>query len=570
MSEVLKNLNSRQLRVAEHQYGPLMVVAIPGAGKTRSIVARTVKLIKKGVDPSKILSITFTNKAAEELKIRIAKLVGTKVTACTFHSYCYKLLKNKGNFSIATDSDSERLVKDVCRSQKIEADKFGDMHSRIMYIKDTGTSPKNELEEKILKLYNEKLYNAHTLDFADLLIYGEKILQKEKQPFEYIQVDEYQDVNQRQFNIARLLAHNDNLCVVGDSDQAIYSFRGSDSSYLLKFSEFYPNCETIKLEQNYRSAQKILDFSANVISNNTIRDQKELNSNISGKSPILLKSRTDLDEADLVIEKISDFKRNGKSYEDIAILVRTGWASSTIERKLREVRIPHRVVGSYSFYERSEIRDALGMLRYAYNRKDYLAFERISVSLPKIGKKTAEAGFEKHNKKLDWVYTSADKLVEYKEKTRNAIKDIWDEIDFKKVLKEKYPEDYPERLKNFDQLIGMFVESNMTMEENLGFIALTAKSDEWDETDEALSVVTCHAAKGKEWDTVFVVGCDENLFPHSLAIAGGEVEEERRLFYVACTRAKNNLFLTTSETRYMWGTYNEMNPSRFLSEGFKA
>lgn len=599
-----KTLNEQQIPAAKHFEGPALVVAGPGSGKTRVLTHRIAYLIKNfGVNEHNILCVTFTNKAAQEINTRIVKLLNSQTKlpwSGTFHSICSKILRKDGykigippSFVIYDSGDQLSLMKQILKD-------FGIEHKRAnpKSILNNISGAKNELvtpseyakyaqgyfQKTVAKVYPEyqkRLRKNNALDFDDLLTEtvnllssDEATLYKYQNTFQFILIDEYQDTNKAQYSIGYLLAkEHQNIYVVGDMSQAIYSFRGADYRNILNFQKDYPNATIYNLEQNYRSTQNILDAATNVIKNNSTHIPLELWTNKGTGSKLgMYTGRNEIEEAMFVGEQIVAELTNGKNLNDIAVLYRTNAQSRTIEENLIKLNIPYKIVGGLKFYARKEIKDIIAYLRVIHNPKDSISWERIINVPPRgIGAKTLEK-IKQNDWNIDEIEFKTNlpfsKWIEQKEKL--ATIELMDEVLFHtkyiEWLDDKTEENLA-RIENIKELRS--VASKFTdLEEFLENVALIESSDKpSNENAEAITLMTIHAAKGLEFGVVFIVGMEEGLFPHSQSMMEiHELEEERRLCYVAITRAEEKVILTNATNRLYFGSSQSNMPSRFISE----
>ncbi len=638
MEKLLAGLNEPQREAVEHTEGPLMIIAGAGSGKTRVLTFRTAYLLDKGVDAFNILSLTFTNKAAREMKTRIEKLVGTDARNLwmgTFHSVFARILRSEAekigypnNFSVYDSDDSKSLIRSILHEMQLDDKiyKANSVLSRISSAKNRLISPNEYLNNAILmsddenanrpkigliyKAYAERCFKAGCMDFDDLLFNTCKlfhlnpdVLNKYQRRFKYVMVDEYQDTNYVQYMITRQLSaiHN-NICVVGDDAQSIYAFRGADISNILNFEKDYPDLHIVKLEQNYRSTQNIVNLANSVIKHNKAQLRKEVwTSNEEGTLIELVKAQSDNEEGRLVAQSLFEEKnQNHWRNEDFAILYRTNAQSRSMEEALRRLNIPYRIVGGLSFYQRKEIKDLIAYLRYTVNHQDEEAFKRI-INYPKrgIGDTTVS--------KI--VLTAVDNGVSIWEamlniekfmpgRVANAVtefvdlvrgfelamqtKDAYDAANQiareSGILKELYDDKTVEGLARYENLqallnaIKEFVDDKEREDKTMGAflqevsLLTTADAKEGDENDK-VTLMTIHMAKGLEYKQVYVVGMEEELFPSQMMLQSrADLEEERRLFYVAVTRAEKKLTLSYALSRYKYGRLHNCEPSRFLQE----
>ncbi len=631
MIDFLKDLNSPQREAVTHKDSPLLILAGAGSGKTRVLTYRIAYLIASfKVSPEKILAVTFTNKAAEEMKNRVEKLLGKvsfPVWISTFHSLCSrilrweaKLLGYKTNFNIYDEDDQLALVKKCMEELEISAKKFSPQailsrisgaKNELVGWKDYEIYAKDFFEKNVLKvykLYQEKLEEFSAFDFDDLIMKTVEIfsnfpetLKKYQRRFRYILVDEYQDTNHAQYVLMKQLSSSSkNLCVVGDDDQSIYGWRGADLNNILDFEKDYPDCRIIRLEQNYRSTQAILDAASAVVENNFGRKGKELwTEKIGGEKVVLTLAENETEEGISCVQKIQNLLKNTNlSFSDVVILYRTNAQSRVLEQKLRDSGIPYVIVGGVRFYQRKEIKDVLAYMKIISNPKDFVSIKRIINIPPKgIGEKTLflVQDFARKNKisffealkmveQIDGIKTqkrnelkSFYALIDGFVKTKNKLpidkltKLIIDKTGYLDMLKEERTPEAESRSENVKELITATEEfkertENPTLDSFLEEVSLLTDIDMWDKTKDKVNLMTLHSAKGLEFPVVFITGMEEGLFPLSRAIEEpNELEEERRLFYVGLTRAKQKVFLSYARHRKRFGEMTNLK-SRFLDE----
>ena len=627
-SEYLKNLNNAQKEAVMHLDGPLLIVAGAGSGKTKVLTSRIANIIKaKKAFPNQILAVTFTNKAAKEMQIRVSKLLGSNATGLswlgTFHSICAKLLRKhasavnlNSNFTIIDTDDQIRLIKNICKAENIDVKQLAPRYilAIIDRWKNKGFYPdeviinQRDIYEKnilpIYKIYQKKLIDLNSCDFGDLILHTVKILERNKdiqeiyaKNFKYILVDEYQDTNFIQSKWLNLLAEkNKNICCVGDDDQSIYSWRGAEIKNFLEFDQIYDNTKVIRLEQNYRSTQNILNVASNLIANNQNRVGKTLTSTSDEGDLIKLNCyKNGKDEAIGVSDEIEKIKKQF-SLNNIAILVRAIFQTREFEERFLKIGMPYRILGGTKFYERAEIKDAIAYLRLIYQGKDDLSFERI-VNNPKrsIGNSTLKTIHDYSKKNSLCLEVSAKEMIEknlikpktkiglssflrFLEKWRNDLKIkkishikllqlVLDESGYSTMLKNKKDLENENRLENLKELLNAMKEFD-TLESFLEHVSLATSIDqEWD--GEKVNMMTMHAAKGLEFDAVFLPGWEEGLFPHQKSIeekGQNGLEEERRLAYVGITRAKKKAIVSFSMNRFYQGDWIDSMASRFTDE----
>ena len=628
-SDYLNNLNKAQKEAVLHLDGPLLIVAGAGSGKTKVLTSRIAHIIKeKKAFPNQILSVTFTNKAAKEMQTRVSKMLGSAATGLswlgTFHSICAKILRKhataanlNSNFTIIDTDDQTRLIKNICKSENIDIKQLAPRFilaiidrwkNKGYYPSDVVINSKDVYEKTILplyKIYQQKLTDLNSCDFGDLILHTVKILENYSDigqiyttNFKYILVDEYQDTNFIQSKWLNLLSEKTrNLCCVGDDDQSIYSWRGAEIKNFLEFDQVYKNTKVIRLEQNYRSSQNILSVASNLIANNQNRVGKTLISNMEEGDLIKLNCfKNGKDEAIGVSDEIEKNLKKKYSFNQMAILVRAIFQTREFEERFLKIGMPYRILGGTKFYERAEIKDCVAYLRLIHQGKDDLAFERI-VNNPKrsIGDTTLKTVHEfgkEHNLSLE---DSSIKMIEQnliKPKTKiglsfflNALtkwrndlilkkvshikllQTVLDESGYSAMLKNKKDLDNENRLENIKELLNAMKEFD-NLESFLEHVSLATSIDQdWD--GEKINMMTMHAAKGLEFDVVFLPGWEEGLFPHQKSIeekGQNGLEEERRLAYVGITRAKKRAIISFSTNRFYQGDWIDSMASRFIDE----
>jgi len=623
----LKNLNENQRKSVINLDGPCLIVAGAGSGKTRVLTTRVAHIIKeRKAWPNQILCVTFTNKAAREMQIRVSKLLYKQATAIpwlgTFHSICAKILRKhaaavnlNSNFTIIDRDDQLRLIKNICKAENIDIKKLSPQFiiAIIDKWKNKGLFPNNVVTKKgeiwekgilnVYKIYQEKILALNACDFGDLILHCVSIFENKQDilkiysnNFKYILVDEYQDTNFIQNKWLNLLANkHKNICCVGDDDQSIYSWRGAEIKNFLNFDKIFKNTKKIKLEQNYRSTQNILSAASVLIANNQGRLGKKLwTDGEDGELVKLSCYKNGKDEAINISDIIEKKLKKNFSYNNIAILVRAIFQTREFEERFLKIGVGYRIVGGTKFYERSEIKDSVAYLRIIFQKKDDLAFERI-VNTPKrtVGDTTIKQISEFPKKYKLCLEDASFKIMEMNEIKPKAkiglltilnliskwIKDLFskkhvelmqiilDESGYSEMLKNKKDIESEGRLENIKELLkGMREFENL--ESFLEHVALATSIDE-DWEGKKINLMTMHAAKGLEFDIVFLPGWEEGLFPHqkSLEEKGDlAVEEERRLAYVAITRAKKRAYISFSMNRFYQGDWIESLASRFIDE----
>ena len=627
--DYLKNLNEAQKEAVMYLDGPLLIVAGAGSGKTKVLTSRIANIIKeKKAFPNQILAVTFTNKAAKEMQNRVSKILGSTAVGLswlgTFHSICAKLLRKhasaanlNSNFTIIDTDDQIRLIKNICKSENIDIKQLSPRFilaiidrwkNKGFYPKEVVINKKDIYEKNILplyKIYQQKLTDLNCCDFGDLILHAVKILEFNpdireiySKNFKYILVDEYQDTNFIQSKWLNLLSErNKNICCVGDDDQSIYSWRGAEIKNFLEFDQVYKNTKVIRLEQNYRSSQNILSVASNLISNNQNRVGKTLITTMEEGDLVQLNCfKNGKDEAIGVSDEIEKKIKKKFTYNNIAILVRAIFQTREFEERFLKIGMPYRILGGTKFYERAEIKDCVAYLRLVYQEKDDLAFERV-VNNPKrsIGDNTLKNIHEfakKNNLNLERasIKMLEQNLIKPKakiglnlflnclakwrsdliSKNSNHIKllqIILDESGYSAMLKNKKDVDNENRLENIKELLSAMKEFD-NLESFLEHVSLATSIDqEWD--GEKINMMTMHAAKGLEFDVVFLPGWEEGLFPHQKSIeekGQNGLEEERRLAYVGITRAKKKAIISFSMNRFYQGDWIDSMASRFIDE----
>jgi DNA helicase II / ATP-dependent DNA helicase PcrA len=648
MNNILNELNSPQQSAVTKLNGILLVLAGAGSGKTKVLTHRIAYLINNGISPYEILAVTFTNKAAKEMKLRLVSLLGEdsakKLWVGTFHSICGRILRQDienhsssnekdrlKNYVIYDQNDSLSLIKQAIKIlgiddktlkpkvvQSVISMAKNKMHGALDFAKDVSDF-RNEQIAKVFKIYEDLLGANNALDFDDMLLMtvnllskSPEVLLKYQSRFKHILVDEFQDTNLTQYKLISSLygkGDEDNLqkgslCVVGDIDQSIYSWRGADFRILLNFKKDYPSTEIIKLEQNYRSTENILNAANYIIANNRERIRKELYS-LKGKGePICcLEAFNESDEASVIIKKICELSVNGHSYGDCAILYRTNAQSRALEEALIKNGIPYSMIGGVKFYERKEIKDLISYLKLIYNSSDSQSLKRI-INVPKrsIGPtsiKKIEGISLQNSLSMFSVCEEIDSHNEFSPKTTAAVNEfvrliqkqnenltrmylsefisnLIEESGYVNELAEEGTDEAKSRIENIREFISVArdfenSESREDISGDLGDfltqLSLVSDIDNLDEESQSVTLMTLHSAKGLEFPVVFLAGLEEGIFPHARALNSSfEMEEERRLMYVGVTRAKELLFLSYAKKRLIYGDYKYYTPSRFLGE----
>ncbi|ARJ18532.1 DNA helicase PcrA [Staphylococcus lugdunensis] len=633
MNSLVANMNDEQSEAVRTTEGPLLIMAGAGSGKTRVLTHRIAYLLnEKGVSPYNILAITFTNKAAKEMKQRVEQLVGEEASVIwmsTFHSMCVKILRRDAdrigierNFTIIDPTDQKSVIKDVLKNENIDSKKFeprmfisaiSNLKNELKTTDDAQKEANNYHEQMIATIYSgyqRQLSRNEALDFDDLIMTTIRLFERVpdaleyyQNKFQYIHVDEYQDTNKAQYTLVKMLASKfKNLCVVGDSDQSIYGWRGADIQNILSFEEDYPEAKSIYLEQNYRSTKTILNAANEVIKNNTERKPKGLwTANTNGEKIKYYEAMTERDEAEYVVREVMKHQRNGKSYGDIAILYRTNAQSRVLEETFMKSNIPYTMVGGQKFYDRKEIKDLLSYLRIVANSNDDISLQRI-INVPKRGigpssvekiqayalqsnismfDALSEADFIGLSKKVTQgciqFYDLLQNLIKEQEflEISEIVEEILEKTGYRAMLEREQTIESRSRLENLDEFMSVpkDYEENTPLEEQslinfLTDLSLVADIDEA-QIDDGVTMMTMHSAKGLEFPIVFLMGMEESLFPHIRAIKSDDdhdMQEERRICYVAITRAEEQLYITRATSRMLFGRSQSNMPSRFLEE----
>ena len=628
MQEILKGLNDKQYEAVMSTEGPCLVIAGAGSGKTKVLTHKIAYLIEeKGLHPWDILAITFTNKAANEMKERIEALIGNGVNDMwvgTFHSICVRILRRfidrlgfDTSFVIFDTSDQRTLVKNCLKDLQIDDKLFTDRSvlSEISNAKNDMLEPeeyerkandyRKEKIAKVYELYQKRLRENNAIDFDDIINYtikifmsNEDILNYYSNKFKYVLVDEYQDTNKAQFTLISMLAAlHGNITVVGDNDQGIYSFRGADISNILNFEKDFPNTKVIKLEQNYRCTGNILKVANSVISNNEVKYKKELwTQNEDGNLPKVYLADNEYDEGSFLASEIEHLRREEYyKYSDFAVLYRMNTQSRAIEDIFRRENIPYKIVGGLKFYERKEIKDIIAYLRLIQNTSDNLSFKRI-VNEPKrgIGKTSLDKIEQIANEiessmyevlknadqyDLNRVFLKSRDFINQIEELRNKeltiselIKTTLKKTGYLSTLEQEKTIEAENRIENLNEFLTVAIEfeeesAEATLSEFLEGITLSSDIDNLEEQEDSVTLMTLHSAKGLEFPAVFMVGMEEGIFPGYKSISEPrEMEEERRLCYVGITRARENLFISFAKQRTIFGSTSYNQVSRFVKE----
>ncbi|MGX9481367.1 DNA helicase PcrA [Veillonella sp. Ser01] len=632
MNSLLTGLNKEQQQAVQHTEGPLLILAGAGSGKTKVLTVRIAHLLAQGVNPYEILAITFTNKAAKEMKSRVEGLVGdvaNRIWLSTFHSFCAKFLRFEldnflgynSNFTIYDTSDSQAVIKAALKALNLD-DKYypvgamiaaiSDAKNKLLFASDFRKQARDFYQQKVADVYEyyeRELRKNNALDFDDLLLVAVKLLQsneavldKYSKRFRYVMIDEYQDTNHAQYLLAKLLAsYWKNIAVVGDADQSIYAWRGADIQNILDFEKDYPNCTSIKLEQNYRSTKIILDAANAVIENNEGRPKKNLwTDKTEGAKIQHFTAQSEHEEAAFIGDTIAKkHDIHGVPYGDMAVLYRTNAQSRVLEEALIKRALPYTMVGGTKFYDRKEIKDVLAYLRVLYNPFDDLSLLRI-INVPKrsIGATTVaklQDYARANGTSLFMTLTQLHLVDSIKGKTKEKLEEfgiliftlvaemedktvldilesILDRTGYLAQLEESTDPQDQARAENIGELLSVakdFQDTNPTgtVEDFLEQVALVNDVDSFEQEESKVTLMTLHAAKGLEFPIVFLGGLEEGLFPHSRTLMNPEeIEEERRLAYVGITRAEKELYISNATTRTVFGRTSSYLPSRFIDE----
>ena len=615
MNDLLKNLNDEQIEAVKHNEGPCLVLAGAGSGKTKVLTNRIAYLIENGVRDYNILAITFTNKAAREMRDRVYNLVGDVASFIgTFHSLGLRIIRENcgylnlpSNFSIIDSDDVLTVIKKILKDMNLDAKQYSPSYirNRISFIKNQMLSemeldkffntPIDKIVVDVYYKYNERLIASAAVDFDDLLLmpvrlfeHNKEILEHYQERYKYILIDEYQDTNPVQYKLSKLLASKyKNIFVVGDMNQSIYAFRQADYHNIVNFEKDYANAKTIKLEHNYRSTNNILNAANDVISHNKERKDLRLYSD-KGDGPKItyLRSYDEKHEISLVIDEINKLYLDGYEPKDVAILYRTNAQSRAIEEVFASKGIPYKIYGSYYFYNRKEIKDLISYLKLIYNDKDEISLRRI-INVPKrgIGDSAIKDIELRANLNQCSMYDALEskKELEFKDiiesikKTSEnlslteLIDEVLDKSGMKKELEDSHLIEDETRLENlmeFKSITASYEErtGSVNLGDFLEEISLVSDQANHTEDGNVVTLMTLHSAKGLEFPVVFMVGMEEGIFPHNMSIMEDNIEEERRLCYVGITRAKEKLYLTNAKRRMLYGK-DQMNvPSRFIAE----
>jgi len=620
------SLNPGQRDAVQTLDGPVLILAGAGTGKTRTVTCRIAHMVQTGIDPSSILAVTFTNKSAVEMRERAIQMVsrdaGELLTICTFHSLCVRILREgieklgyKKNFSIYTGSDQTGLIRQliVRKGGGSEKIKPAEVLSQISKMKNAGGNIddiQDDLVASIAQSYKEELRAQNAVDFDDLLILAEKLLREHddvrtllREKYKYVTVDEFQDTNSLQMQLLqKLVGPPYNVCVVGDDDQSIYGWRGAESANILEFERFFPNPKIILLEMNYRSSEAVIHTANSLITKNVGRREKQLKHTIHGGVEVRLISMPgDEQEADFICEEIDEINRKEKrEWEDFAILFRTNMQSRALEEGLRKLKIPYRVIGAQSFYDRREVQDLLAYLMLFNNHESDVSLLRILNAPPRgIGNKTALILTERSREKNCSVWEAmADEelLAQFGTKTRNAVNQFrelislykermittgenmgvvfWEflkEIEFHEWVNRgcKTENEMTQRAESIHNVVDSLKDASdrkKDLQKYLDAAALTNDRDDDIESQKGVCLITLHASKGLEFPMVYLVGLEQNILPHQRSITEGTVDEERRLLYVGITRAQERLTLSYCSFRKKYKDKVSCDPSMFIKE----
>ncbi|WP_395736754.1 ATP-dependent helicase [Prosthecobacter sp.] len=630
MSGFTGTLNAQQREAATHIHGPLLILAGAGTGKTRVLTARISYMVNEGINPKNILSVTFTNKAANEMRERIKGMVrdglGKKVVVGTFHAFCVRLLREfaehvgyKNNFAIYSAGEQETLIKRVLQSLLVKDETLDPSMAlmRISKAKNAGEGlgdPETNLDAAVMQKYMDEMRGLNVMDFDDLIILGVKLLEENAQVratvqsrHHYVMVDEFQDTNSLQMRLLRALVPAPyNVCVVGDDDQSIYGWRGAEITNITEFENFFPNPHVVKLEENYRSTTPILHTANSLIKNNAGRRPKSLWSRNQGSDLVrLIANEDDKEEADMIAKDVETAHfANKQPLEEFAVLFRTNDQSRILEQAFRQRKIAYRVVGARSFFDRREVKDILSYLSVLHNPHDDMALLRIlNTPTRGIGSATAELARERSMEKHHSIWVALcdeDFLRQIPEKGRNAIRTFTQlivkfagpattpgtnlvdmtqalilEVGYMEYLKKaaKTPDDFAGWENGINELLkSMTNHAERDRASGLaGFLDEVSLNDDREEKDDiekkkGVCLITMHASKGLEFPVVFLPGMEQGILPHKRSFDEGRVDEERRLFYVGITRAKQKLTMSYTRTRMKWGKVQSSMPSTFLKE----
>jgi DNA helicase-2/ATP-dependent DNA helicase PcrA len=615
----LSKLNDKQREAVEYVNGPILILAGAGSGKTSVLTNRVAYLINEvGIPPYNILAITFTNKAAKEMKERIFSLIGdiaTNVQISTFHSFGYRIVREnyqllglEKNFTILDESDAITIIKKILKDINLDPKQYApkSIKNSISNAKNAlmdaesysrfANTPWDDIVIKIYRLYEEKLRKNNAVDFDDLLMMPitlfknhPEILSIYQEKFKYILIDEYQDTNEAQYKLSKMIsAKYKNICVVGDNDQSIYSFRGANYNNILNFEKDYANTKVVLLEENYRSTKTILNAANDVIKNNKLRKDKNLwTSNDTGNKIKYYRAYDEKDEAAYVVSHVKKAYEEGIPYENMAVLYRTNAQSRAMEECFMMEAVPYKVVGAFAFYNRKEIKDLVAYLKLIYNEKDNVSLLRC-INSPKrgIGAKTIEnlqikadsedksiyevidsgkeLGFKNiiEDLKKKSLESSLTELVDYVINHSGMKQDLVNEKSIEADIRIENLEEFKSITRGFEERSGL-----ISLEDFLMQVSLVSNSEDVKDEFHKVSLMTMHAAKGLEFDIVFAVGIEEGILPHNgFDSTESDIEEERRLFYVTITRAKKQLFILNARMRMLFGDRSVRGESSFIKE----
>ena len=613
---MLLELNPKQKEAVTTIRGPVLVIAGPGSGKTKCLTHRIAYLAQQGISPTNILAVTFTNKAADEMKQRVSQLIkplpfNSMSDIGTFHATCLRILRHhidklpnyQKNFVIYDQGDQINLIKRILKELNISTDQFkpNAVNTAISRAKDELIDVKNYADQareyypetisKIYQAYQSALQKANALDFDDLIMLAVKLfkqnpdlLEKYQNKWPYIMVDEAHDTNYSQYTLINLLARkHKNLWLISDPDQAIYTWRGADYRNILNFEKDYPDTKIIILEQNYRSTKNILKASHQIISKNSQRKEKNLwTENPDGDLISIVQAENEEDEGNFIIEEIESLMRtHSLTLKDFTVLYRANAQSRAIEEAFLKANMPYKIIGTVRFYERKEIKDILAYLKYISNKNDLVSLQRIintpTRRLARFAKNINELySLKDHPTQLNEFYNMVDKLrkMSQRESLTHFIRTLLKQIDYETYVKKSAIdiEDGERRWENIGELMNVASKYNkykygQGLEKFLEEITLLTNHDEVETNKNLVNLMTLHCAKGLEFPVVFIVGCEEGIFPHSKSFLDpGQMEEERRLCYVGITRAKQKAYLAFTKRRRLWGQIIVNPPSRFLAD----
>lgn len=614
--DILSELNPKQKEAVTTIRGPVLIIAGPGSGKTKCLTHRIAYLAQQGISPNNILAVTFTNKAADEMKQRVSQLIkplpfNSMADIGTFHATCLRILRHhidkfpsyQKNFIIYDQADQINLVKRILKELNINTDQFKSnaVHTAISRAKDELIDVKNYTDQaqeyypetiaKIYQAYQSALQKANALDFDDLIMLTVKLfkknpalLEKYQDKWPYIMVDEAHDTNYSQYTLINLLAQkHKNLWLISDPDQAIYTWRGADYRNILNFEKDYPDTKIIILEQNYRSTKNILEASHQIISKNSQRKEKKLwTENPTGDLINIVQAENEEDEGNFIIEEIESLsRRHGLTLKDFTVLYRANAQSRAIEEAFLKANMPYKIIGTVRFYERKEIKDILAYLKYIANKNDLVSLQRIintpTRRLARFAKNINELySLKDQPTQLNDFYNLTNNLrkMSQRESLTHFIKTLLKQIDYETYIKKSAidTEDGEHRWENIGELITVASKYNkykygQGLEKFLEQITLLTNHDEVETNKNLVNLMTLHCAKGLEFPVVFIIGCEEGIFPHSKSLLSPEqIEEERRLCYVGITRAKQKIYLAFAKRRKLWGQIIVNPPSRFLAD----